>query len=57
MPDLVPAYNEFISSGNWDTIEQARKSSYIHAKQIARQLKAMNSSGQATPENIEKQLM
>jgi len=57
MPDLVPAYNDFISSGNWETIEQARKKGYKNAKQIALQLQEMNSSGQATPENIEKQLM
>ncbi len=44
MPDIVPAYNEFISTNNWDTIEQARKSGYKKAKQIACKLKTMNSS-------------
>ena len=57
MSDIVPAYNEFISTNNWDTIEQARKSGYKNAKQIALKLKEMNNNGQATSENIEKELM
>jgi len=57
MPELVPAYNEFISTGSWDTMEQARKNGHNNAKQIALKLKDMNDSGQATPENIEKELM
>ena len=57
MPDIVPAYNEFISTGSWETIEHARKSGYKNAKQIALQLKDLHIKGLATPENIEKQLM
>jgi len=57
MPDIIPAYDKFITSGNWDTIEQARKNGYKHAKQIALRLKDMNDNGRATPENIERELM
>jgi hypothetical protein len=57
LPDIIPAYDEFIRSGNWDTIEQARKNGYKNAKQIALRLKDMHDNGRATPENIEKQLM
>ncbi len=56
MPELVPAYNEFIRTGNWDTIEDVRKRGYIHARHLALQLKEMNENGLATPENIEKMI-
>jgi hypothetical protein len=57
LPDIIPAYDEFIRSGNWNTVEQARKNGYKNAKQIALRLKDMYDNGRATPENIEKQLM
>lgn len=57
MPELVPAYHEFLKSDNWDALDQARKSGYRNAKQLAIQLKDMNDTGRATPENIERELM
>jgi hypothetical protein len=57
MPELVPAYHEFLKSDNWDALDRARKSGYRNAKKLAIQLKNMNANGRATPENIEKELM
>ncbi len=57
MPELVPAYHEFLKSDNWDALDQARKSGYRNAKQLAVQLKDMHDKGRANPENIERELM
>ena len=57
MPELVPAYHEFLKSDNWDALDLARKSGYRNAKQLAVKLKDMNDNGRANPENIERDLM
>jgi hypothetical protein len=57
MPDLIPAYNEHILTGNWDIIEEARKTGHKNARQIALKLRDLYDKGLATPQMIEEHLM
>jgi hypothetical protein len=57
MPELIPSYHEFLNTGDWEVLDQARKSGYNHAKHLANRLKDLNDQFKATPETIEKELM
>ena len=56
-PNILPAYTEFIDTGNWDLIEDARLNGYRRAGDYVRRLKDMFDKGTASKEAIEQELM
>lgn len=56
-PSIVPAYTEFIKTGDWGLIENARTEGYRRAGDNVRYLKALYINGRVTQQNIEQELM
>ncbi|NOZ70253.1 MAG: hypothetical protein GXP46_13665 [Deferribacteres bacterium] len=56
-PDIVTAYEEFITTRNWDLIEKARIQGHKKAGDYVRELKDMFDKGRASQEAIEQELM
>lgn len=54
---IVPAYTEFIKTGDWGLIENARTEGYRRARDYVRCLKALYNNGRDTQKVIEQELI
>jgi hypothetical protein len=55
-PDIVAAYEGFMTSGDWGLIEKARTGGYRRTGEYVRQLKDMYKKGRASAEAIEEEV-
>jgi hypothetical protein len=56
-PDIISAYEEFLKTGNWDVIEEARAKGYKKAGDYVRRLKEISDKDRVSPEIIEEKIM
>ncbi len=56
-PEIVEAYDEFVTERRWPLIEKARKEGYRNAKGYVRELKGIVDKGRISREEIERQLV
>jgi len=56
-PDMLPAYEAFRKTNNWDIIERARGEGYKKAVDYVRSLKDMFDKDKVSSKEIEQELM
>lgn len=56
-PEIVPAFSEFLKTGEWDIIEKTRRAGYRKTKQFGHQLRAVCDESTTPLEAIETKLI
>jgi hypothetical protein len=56
-PEIIAAYNDFILTKNWASIERTRTQGYERVRGYIKLLKGMVEDGHSAPERIESELM